>query len=56
MAVKNAMTSDFLHSACSGGKHAHMRYLTWADMAEKEGLPILARLAARKANCTTGFK
>ena len=44
MAVKNAMTSDFLHSAYSGESMAHMRYLIWADMAKKEGFPNVARL------------
>jgi rubrerythrin len=44
MAVKNAMTSDFLHSAYGGESMAHMRYLIWGDMAEKEGFPNVARL------------
>ena len=44
MAVKNAMTSDFLHSAYGGESLAHMRYLTWADVAEKEGFDNIARL------------
>lgn len=44
MAVKNAMTSDFLHSAYGGESMAHMRYLIWADMAKKEGFPNIARL------------
>ena len=44
MAVKNAMTSEFLHSAYSGESMAHMRYLTWSDMAKKEGFPNIARL------------
>lgn len=44
MAVKNAMTSDFLHSAYGGESMAHMRYLSWATMAEKEGFPNIAKL------------
>lgn len=44
MAVKNAMTFDFLHSAYGGESMAHMRYLIWEDMAEKEGFPKVARL------------
>lgn len=44
MAVKNAMTSDFLRSAYSGECMAHMRYLVWGDAAEKEGFPNVARL------------
>lgn len=44
MAVNNAMTNEFLHSAYTGESLAHMRYLTWADAAEKEGFPNIARL------------
>lgn len=44
MSVKNAMTSDFLHSAYAGESMAHMRYIIWGDMAEKEGFPNVARL------------
>lgn len=44
MAVKNAMTSDFLHSAYGGESMAHMRYLIWGDMAKKEGFPNIGRL------------
>ncbi|MFZ2538397.1 MAG: rubrerythrin family protein [Oscillospiraceae bacterium] len=44
MAVKNAMTSDFLHSAYSGESMAHMRYLIWADLAKKEGFPNISKL------------
>lgn len=44
MSVKNPMTSDFLHSAYGGESMAHMRYLIWGDMAEKEGFPKIARL------------
>jgi len=44
MTVKNAMTSEFLHSAYGGESMAHMRYLIWGDMAKKEGFPNIARL------------
>ncbi|NLU53014.1 MAG: rubrerythrin family protein [Clostridiaceae bacterium] len=44
MAVKNAMTADFLRSAYGGESAAHMRYLIWGDMAEKEGFPKIKRL------------
>ncbi len=44
MAVKNAMTGDFLHSAYGGESMAHMRYLIWADMADKEGFRNIGTL------------
>ncbi len=44
MSIKNAMTSDFLRSAYGGESMAHMRYLTWGKMAEKEGFPNIGRL------------
>ena len=44
MSVKNAMKSDFLHSAYGGESLAHMRYLSWAQMAEKEGFKNIAKL------------
>lgn len=44
MAVKNAMTSDFLHSAYGGESMAHMRYLIWAETARKEGFPNTSKL------------
>lgn len=44
MAVQNAMTADFLRSAYGGESMAHMRYLIWADLAEKEQFPNVARL------------
>ncbi|MCX7708384.1 MAG: rubrerythrin family protein [Clostridia bacterium] len=44
MAVKNDMTADFLRSAFGGESMAHMRYLIWGDMAEKEGFPNIKRL------------
>ena len=39
MAVKNAMTAEFLRSAYGGESMAHMRYLIWSEVAEKEGFP-----------------
>lgn len=39
MAVTNAMTADFLHSAYGGESMAHMRYLIWGETAKKEGFP-----------------
>lgn len=44
MAVKNAMTGDFLHSAYGGESMAHMRYMIWADMADKEGFKNVGTL------------
>ena len=44
MAVNNAMTADFLRSAYGGESMAHMRYLIWGDMAEKEGFPNVKKL------------
>lgn len=44
MAVKNAMTSDFLHAAYGGESMAHMRYLFWSETAKKEGFPNIAKL------------
>lgn len=44
MSVKNAMTVDFLSSAYGGESMAHMRYTIWADAAEKDGFPNIARL------------
>ena len=44
MAVKNVMTLDFLRSAYGGESMAHMRYLYWAEIARKEGFPMIAKL------------
>jgi len=44
MTVQNAMTADFLRSAYGGESMAHMRYLIWGDMADKEGMPNIGRL------------
>jgi rubrerythrin len=44
MPVQNAMTADFLRSAYGGESMAHMRYITWGNLAEKEGFPNIGRL------------
>ncbi|WP_026477307.1 rubrerythrin family protein [Alkaliphilus transvaalensis] len=44
MPVKNDMTADFLRSAYGGESMAHMRYLVWGDVADKEGFPNVGRL------------
>lgn len=44
MAVKNAMTADFLRSAYGGESMAHMRYIFWGDIARKEGFPNIGKL------------
>lgn len=61
MAVKNDMTADFLRSAYGGESMAHMRYLIWGDMAEKEGFPNIGRLFraiayAEQVHATNHFK
>jgi rubrerythrin len=38
------MTAANLRSAYGGESMAHMRYLVWADKADREGLPNVARL------------
>jgi rubrerythrin len=38
------MTASHLRSAFGGESMAHMRYLVWADKADKEKLPNVARL------------
>lgn len=44
MSIKNAMTADFLRSAYGGESMAHMRYLIWGDIADKEGMLNIGRL------------
>jgi rubrerythrin len=39
-----AMTQDNLKAAFAGESQAHMKYLNFAEKAEKEGLPNVARL------------
>ncbi len=38
------MTTTFLREAFAGESQAHLRYLVFADVAEREGLPNIARL------------
>lgn len=38
------MTKEFLETAFAGESQAHMRYLIFADAAEREGKPNIARL------------
>ncbi|NLM76270.1 MAG: rubrerythrin family protein [Clostridiaceae bacterium] len=61
MAVKNAMTADFLRSAYGGESMANMRYHIWGKMAEKEGFPNIGRLFyaiayAEEVHATNHFK
>ena len=44
MSVQNAMTADFLRSAYGGESMAHMRYIAWGSLAEKEGFPNIGKL------------
>lgn len=44
MVVKNAMTAGNLRSAYGGESMAHMRYLIWGDIAEKESFPKTSKL------------
>jgi len=44
MVLPRPMTEDALKSAFGGESMAHMRYLIFADIAEKEGFPNIARL------------
>lgn len=42
--VKHKMTQQNLESAYSGESQAHMRYLIFSEVAEREGKPNIARL------------
>ncbi|ABP66083.1 Rubrerythrin [Caldicellulosiruptor saccharolyticus DSM 8903] len=44
MAVNNEMTAGFLRAAYGGESMAHMRYILWGEIAQKEGFPNIARL------------
>jgi len=44
MPVKRAMTRKFLEDAFAGESMAHMKYLIFAEQAEKEGFPNIAKL------------
>ena len=55
------MTAENLRSAFGGESMAHMRYLIWADKAEADGLPNVARLfravsRAEQAHATGHFR
>lgn len=57
----NAMTQDNLRSAFGGESQAHMRYRIWAEKAEKDGFPNVARLFmatsdAEQVHATLHFK
>lgn len=56
-----AMTQDNLRSAFGGESQAHMRYRIWAQAAEKENFPNVARLFnatsdAEQVHATLHFK
>ncbi|MGC8879050.1 MAG: rubrerythrin family protein [Anaerolineae bacterium] len=40
----HSMTAENLRSAFGGESMAHMRYLIWADKADQDGFPNIARL------------
>ncbi|AAL81407.1 rubrerythrin [Pyrococcus furiosus DSM 3638] len=44
MVVKRTMTKKFLEEAFAGESMAHMRYLIFAEKAEQEGFPNIAKL------------
>ena len=44
MVVKRKMTRKFLEDAFAGESMAHMKYLIFAEQAEKEGFPNIAKL------------
>ena len=44
MVVKKKMTRKFLEDAFAGESMAHMKYLIFAEQAEKEGFPNIAKL------------
>src|SRR5664280_2114686 len=55
------MTADFLHSAYGGESMAHMRYLIWGEIAQKEGFPNIAKLFeaisyAERVHATNHFR
>jgi len=56
----HSMTAENLRSAFGGESMAHMRYLIWADKADKDGFPNVARLFravsyAEQAHATSHF-
>ncbi|WP_457751665.1 rubrerythrin family protein [Thermococcus sp.] len=44
MVVKREMTRKFLEEAFAGESMAHMKYMIFAEQAEKEGFPDVAKL------------
>ena len=56
----NKMTAENLRSAFGGESQASMRYKIWAEKAEKDGFPTVARLFratadAEKVHATLHF-
>jgi rubrerythrin len=49
----HAITAANLRNAHGGESMAHMRYLIWADLAEKQGFPNVARLFRAIASAET---
>lgn len=59
--MMNPMTADNLRSAFGWESQAHMRYRIWAEKAEKDGFPTVARLFmatsdAEQVHATLHFK
>lgn len=57
----HAMTKENLEAAFAGESQAHMKYLIFADQAEKDGFPNIARLFranayAEQVHATSHFK
>ena len=50
MPVKRGMTRKFLEDAFAGESMAHMKYLIFAEQAEKEGFPNIAKLSTTIAH------
>jgi len=44
MTIKKQMTKTFVENAFTGESKAHMQYLLFAERAEEDGLPNIARL------------
>jgi rubrerythrin len=44
MVVERKMTRKFLEDAFAGESMAHMRYIIFAEQAEREGYPNIAKL------------
>jgi len=44
VAVERKMSRKFLEDAFAGESMAHMKYLIFAEQAEKEGFPNIAKL------------